>query len=209
MKALDVQLGIDVLRHLRQNLHFRTTERADQCPGLAIEVRHFEFVEIRNMKGAHAQTRQGKDVQTPYPAQSSHCYSLAAQHAFELLDGPRHPLLQAYRSCIEQSLRRAPPEPCGDPDHHSSHAQRSDRVRITQPGEARPLPQPGQRHAQDYHRCAPHISRKMQRVCLERLADVLPSHAAQRARPQHINSQRDAQNTDRQQTGPNRDLAKE
>ena len=49
----------------------------------------------------------------------------------------------------------------------------------------------------------------MQRVCFQRFAHLLPSHACQRPRPQQINSQRDAQNADRQQAGPNCDLAKE
>ena len=47
---------------------------------LPIEVRQLEFIEIRDMKRTDAQTRQGKDMQAPYPAQSGHCDSLPAQH---------------------------------------------------------------------------------------------------------------------------------
>ena len=194
----------DVLASLRSRFHMHHDVRGNNLADAPLHL----ITDRVHLLETHRSRDADRYVHKVPIARSPDAHALGAQHAFELLHCSRHALLQSGRSCIQQSIGGAPAQPRRHPDHHRSHAQRGNRVGVTKPTHTGSLPHPGHRHTQDHHRRAPHVGGKMQRVCFQRLAYVLPSDACERSGPQQINSQRDAQDADREQAGPNRDLAK-
>ena len=76
-KDLDLDLGIDVARHARQDLGLGLADRRHHGPDLAIEIGDVETVEIGDVEAAHTQSRKGQQVHAADPAAAGNGDALA------------------------------------------------------------------------------------------------------------------------------------
>ena len=91
-EELELDLRVDVARHLGQHVHFRAAQRRHRRAGLAIEIGDVEGVEIGEMGLADAEACQRQQMDSTDAAESGDRDALAAQAL--LLEGVTQPRLR-------------------------------------------------------------------------------------------------------------------
>src|SRR5581483_10246348 len=113
-----------------------------------------------------------RDVHKMTITRPSHAHAFGAEHTVKFLDSLCHALLYTGWRRIQQCVCRAPAEARRYPNYHRGDSERGYRVRIAQPTLARSLPDPNQNKTDNHRGGAPHVGRKMQGICFERLAEM-------------------------------------
>ena len=78
-KAADVELRVDLARHLGEDLHLRAADAHGARAGLTVEVGDVEGVEVRDVERADAEAGKGEQMAAAHPAHAGDGDALATQ----------------------------------------------------------------------------------------------------------------------------------